>query len=159
MFFHLEETFSMLWVDNSLSLGSDTNWLYRQKSMYNCCHLHGVCSPIFVISGSRQTVFKFYSNIWLHWKLGKMNSAITNKNNAKPSGSFFPPLLFHSLVYNLLCYTIVFHLNSLSNGFGDAPAKFLFWKANDNDHGYCAHKCSLRSVLLLDAYRNAEKLD
>lgn len=88
-----------------------------------------------------------------------MNSAITNKNNAKPSGSFFPPLFFHSLVYNLLCYTIVFHLNGLTNGFVDAPAKLLFCELNHNDRGYCAHKCPFRSAHLVGAYRNVQKLD
>lgn len=90
-----------------------------------------------------------------------MNSAITNKSSAKPSGSFFPPLLFHSLVYNLFCYTMGFHLNHLTSDFGDAPAK-LFWcfcELNYNDHSYCAHRCPFRSVHIVGADRNVQKLD
>lgn len=51
-----------------------------------------------------------------------MNSAITNSNNAKPSGSFFPLLLFHGLLCNSV--TQLLHLNGLTNGFGGASAKF-----------------------------------
>lgn len=48
----------------------------------------------------------------------------TKNNNAKPFPSFFPQF-FHSLVYNLLCYKAMLHLNGLTIGFGDAPVQFL----------------------------------
>lgn len=152
----------MLRVDNSLShrsqVWSDTQILPIQSvCMTVAVFMISGLQPLLSLDHGKQMVFKFYLNIWLRWKWGKMNSAVTNKNNAKPSGRFFPPLLFHSLVYNFVTQ-IVFHLNGLTNGFGDAPAKFfgVLWAESRWPWLLCTRVPLDLSVLLVrtEMYRN-----